>query len=378
MDNKSTSRQSEIEQTIDQCSVNPNVDGCPPRLAMKRPGSDVDSQNANANTSPDRKRQRVSKGKPRRATWDARQPSPGSILALIQGERKQLWVPGIAWGEIHLRSMDVVFERRKMGKTTKVDLNGAAVEESGKWKDDFGQGGTDACQWEDERWCRATRQLSSYGEEVQRLAARQVLETFGLVYTERPASRWSGGEQRVKENEVAFQFGGQCVDKLRTDGLFGRGHRGRCMAYINFDTISRLRVRYADRRWHTGPPEERKQKKLSMNPVAAWEEPYVVDVLICLAQEQAALGGEEGEDEGGWWVHVLGLEGAPARNGYLYTAWIPKAFLDKLEKPWEAIKCQRVVVKYEAIKLEKQKLEKTAHRLWRSFKRNFTDFRSKE
>lgn len=191
----------------------------------------------------------------------------------------------------------------------------------------------------------------------------------------RQASTLSGGEQRVKENEVAFQFGGQCVDKWRTNGLFGRGgHRGRCMAYINFDTISRLRVMYVDRRWHAGLPEERKQKKLSMKPAAPCEEPYVVDLLICLAQEQAALGGEENEDEGGWWAHVWGLEGARARRGFLYTAWIPKAFLDKLERPWEAVQCERVVIIYEAIKLDRRKPEETARQLWHSFKRNFTDF----
>ena len=163
----------------------PDVDSsCLPRLAMKRPVSDLDSQNANTNAPPDTKRQRLSEGKPQRAIWDGRRPSPGSILALIQAERKQLWVPGVAWGEIHLRYMDVVFERRKMDKTTRVELNTAATEERGKRQDDNSRAGTDECRWKDENWLTATRQLSSHGEDVQRSAARRVLETFGLVYTE--------------------------------------------------------------------------------------------------------------------------------------------------------------------------------------------------
>lgn len=89
---------------------------------------------------------------------------------------------------------------------------------------------------------------------------------------------------------MSFYFSRQPVTKIRTEGVFSRNSSGPYLAYITFDGIHSLRKRYIHRPPYTllnEPVFNTRNKKLrSLQPQKAAEDPYIMGVLIALAQQQ--------------------------------------------------------------------------------------------
>lgn len=119
--------------------------------------------------------------------------------------------------------------------------------------------------------------------------------------------------------------------------------------------------------------ERWKKKERAIQPEKVCEDPYIVSILIALAQEQAArerlARGDDRSDSSAHVVHAIGLPGIRAKEVYFYRASIPSAFLRKLEWPSEASEGGWVMVRYRRISLIKP--QRAAARLWRLLSKNF-------
>lgn len=115
----------------------------------------------------------------------------------------------------------------------------------------------------------------------------------------------------------------------------------------------------------------RKEKLLHrLQPAMEAEDPYIIGILIALAQQQQRLRDENGAPPPttGEKVYALFLPEAPAEVMYFYKAVIPRAFLRKLEYPWEAHECPQVTVSYRSVDLTDP--AKALGRIERLFYRN--------
>lgn len=95
------------------------------------------------------------------------------------------------------------------------------------------------------------------------------------------------------------------------------------------------------------------------------EDPYIVSVLIGLAQEQLSRGGSTSQAKE-LVVHVLALPGVRSYHVYFYKAVIPREFLRKLECPSEAVECGKLTIRYLEFDLPKM-----TKRLWRVLEDHF-------
>lgn len=135
---------------------------------------------------------------------------------------------------------------------------------------------------------------------------------------------------------------------------------GRYLAYINFGTIASRRdqhvwKRYTDKGPFTNVPLATvlsiKHKRIE--PAAEQEDPYIVSILIAMAQkqrQQSDCGTRRGTDQGEK-VCAVGFPTIWARTAYFYEACIPSGFLDRFEEPSEPIKCGGFTVSYVEVSL---------------------------
>ncbi|KAH0596854.1 hypothetical protein MHUMG1_05162 [Metarhizium humberi] len=229
--------------------------------------------------------------------WWAERPEQGSLRAIIQAHsRKCILVRGIAWTGIHLRILNVRFQP---------------------------------------------------GDE-QLANARSMWQT-------------SPGEIAVAEylriKSIQLDFDGRVVDFVYTDGIFKSDTGDSCIAYVNLNTVTFLRRAYiwGARGAQLSPSNTpmirlRQKKQRQLTPPDLAEDPYILCILIALAQKQ--LEDRDQTDEP-LRVSLLALPGARASHLYFYTACFPFSFLNKFTEPSLFLECPTVSISYVKIPLDK-------------------------
>ncbi|PYH90342.1 hypothetical protein BO71DRAFT_487183 [Aspergillus ellipticus CBS 707.79] len=90
--------------------------------------------------------------------------------------------------------------------------------------------------------------------------------------------------------DLPFYFNRKAVAHIPTNGIFSSGPVTPSLALITFDTIQLLRREYICRPSYTrfnAPVHRIQQKKLaSIKPPNRAEDPYIVAILVALAQKQ--------------------------------------------------------------------------------------------
>ncbi|TWU70519.1 hypothetical protein ED733_000916, partial [Metarhizium rileyi] len=151
---------------------------------------------------------------------------------------------------------------------------------------------------------------------------------------------------KTLSNDIQLSYGGKDADRQRTNGIFTVKSGVRTVAYINLETIRTVRRRHMgvqnlrDLRLmikKNNPVGWQIKKKLDrLRPAMEQEDPYIIGILIALAQSQRRIGQDRRKGER---VYVIALPGTRAPVAYFYKAFIPAAFLNKFDNPWEAHEC---------------------------------------
>ncbi|KFZ23199.1 hypothetical protein V502_02329 [Pseudogymnoascus sp. VKM F-4520 (FW-2644)] len=190
---------------------------------------------------------------------------------------------------------------------------------------------------------------------------------------------------------LSFQFGHHVID-LRTDGLFASTCTTPSLAYINLDAFHSFRNECIRRKFLGRSAHRRKGTQNSpvarlidktrrcLQPEKEAEEPYIVAVLIALAQQQRRqhqqrknrFGGSgeissarqsnvyaiprPGEQDNplfskSFKVRLLAVTGTIAPKLYLYAARIPSQFLDKFDLPSKSSPSGPISISYYSVPL---------------------------
>ena len=140
------------------------------------------------------------------------------------------------------------------------------------------------------------------------------------------------------------------VCTLRPDAIFEpKEHQQRgLVAYVHFETIYALRDRYVGR--------ATKRRHL-VEQMAKWRDPYIIALLLSMAQQQTPLSDRPRDSEGKAKapIALVGIRKGRARKLCVYTVIMPDNFLAKFERPWEASECGQVVVRCQEISLKEPK-----------------------
>ncbi|CAK96872.1 hypothetical protein M747DRAFT_359474 [Aspergillus niger ATCC 13496] len=104
---------------------------------------------------------------------------------------------------------------------------------------------------------------------------------------------------------LSFYFRRQSVASIWTEGVFSRNSTGPSLAYVTFDGIQSRRSKYVHNSPGKGfnePVFRTCDKKLrSLQPANTIEDPYIMGILIALAQEQwHRQSNEQHEEEAAW------------------------------------------------------------------------------
>jgi hypothetical protein len=109
-----------------------------------------------------------------------------------------------------------------------------------------------------------------------------------------PAAEQSCFNQPSYEN-LPLRFGGRIVDKVWVDSLFSSDPRTAhpTFAHIHYETLQRHRRRHVNssrKRRFNQPIEQLERAKLRrLQPLQEEEDPYIIAILIAMAQEQQCL-----------------------------------------------------------------------------------------
>ncbi|RFU73353.1 hypothetical protein TARUN_8899 [Trichoderma arundinaceum] len=292
------------------------------------------------------------------------------IEKLRRAQGKARLVRPIFWTENILQEFQVEFVRTKRPRTSGSGLYDA--EESG-------QARAHATPWDDDDNIRWIKTLGQAGSNIQACLVKEILKRRGMPWitvrndhaqlrTLRHRSATLGSD------ELAFLLGNKVATIVVTEGIFGTESSSQaCLAYIHFESIALMRKREAwavmGKRNSDNVEELAKQcrdRERWIRPRQECEDPYIIGILIALAQEQRAKGDIEGQK--GWKVHLIGLPETYASEMYFYTATIPRSFLDRIDNPLERGECPGFKVSYELINLTKPR--KAARLLYEVLREN--------
>ncbi|PWY74843.1 hypothetical protein BO83DRAFT_443884 [Aspergillus eucalypticola CBS 122712] len=299
---------------------------------------------------------------------------PNSIESILRdNSRDRLYVPPVAWTLRHLRLLGCRFtlqtSKRKERPTPQLVLLGSPVHNLRR----------------PNLPADLRRAMLQFGgrrtSEVKKTAIKETVGAYGF-------SRLSHSYE-----SLSFNFRLQPIASVWTEGVFSRNSTGPSLAYVTFDGIQSRRSKFV----HSSPGKGFNEpvfrtcdKKLrSLQPEHTVEDPYIMGILIALAQEQrrhrqrndqqgeeAAECSIEKRDDG----HITNStsSGMPPRCGtdrsphycgqclrvtvlatsgvkdeclYVYTASISVAFLGKFDEPWRSSPSPPVVIEYYPISL---------------------------
>ncbi|OAA42766.1 hypothetical protein NOR_04897 [Metarhizium rileyi] len=246
-------------------------------------------------------------------------PEQGSLRAIIQAHNRQaVLVRGIAWTGLHLQILNVQFSAAEE----------RLAQARSEWKSDRGEA------WVDD--------LKAGFPELRQNRIRKILELFNFY--------------GVRANTLPLNFDGRIVDAIQTNVIFVNESR-LCLAYITFDSVARLRRHYIWRprlvRQSSPISSYQTKKHRGLIPPVQAEDPYLLCILVALAQKHLELRYERGEPEESVQVSLLALSEGRADHVYFYTAYLPLSFLNKFSEPSLYFECPPVSISYLPISLEK-------------------------
>ncbi|KAK5651149.1 hypothetical protein OQA88_13243 [Cercophora sp. LCS_1] len=162
----------------------------------------------------------------------------------------------------------------------------------------------------------------------------------------------------------ADDFGSRPVVKLPTNGVFslsGTDSVAPVMAYLDLEFVrsrrnASIKVSGSNR---PNPPIARLRRKIQrrLNPIREAEDPYIVAVLVALAQavarDSSVLAASQGEEVAPGATTKVYLLARPSDHPglYFYKAHFPRAFLDRLDMPSHHFPSNAVRISYHVIPL---------------------------
>lgn len=274
----------------------------------------------------------------------------GSIYSIIRrNSRRALYVEPIAWTSDHLQSLNCSFNRQRLSRKGREYIQDNTSEEP-----------EDGTTGSPENAARLKWQLTQVSTlTVKKYAIKEILEAYSI--------RPQGSE------DLSFRFNHQNVANLPTDGVFMSSDPLSSIAFVTFDTIKSLRESYIRPKKTTNIPilNKTRSKLRLLEPRDRAEDPYLVAVLIALAQTQRrqqqpsqlvntttnnawsridrqtdSNGGKMPSEVQSFKVKVLAIPGTRAKHFYVYTATIPTEFLDKFEEPLRYTPSSPISVSY--------------------------------
>ncbi|KAI3260490.1 hypothetical protein CBS147309_7597 [Penicillium roqueforti] len=326
-------------------------------------------------------------------------PQPDSIQAILRDNcGTRLYVRPIAWTSNQLRLLTCQFrpqkERRPQNPQTQ-----PASQDPGFHGD---RAADDAVQIKPVKGRSRRAMISAnhlagrFALDVKKAAVKTILGTYDIEYSD--------------SDNLQFYFNRRAVARIRTEGVFTNNSVAPNLAYITFGKIQLLREKHVS---YT-PPRKRNrsnepgfrvwEKKLKLlepqNPV---EDPYIVAILIALAQGQRRAQQQEsqGADSeikpenqtshvdaditssansrtadscslsteqmarntaNSFKVQVLAHSGIVADTLYVYTANIDSEFLDKFDEPSHYSPSCPVTIKHSRVPLTSPFVLRRIHR----------------
>ncbi|KAJ0420961.1 hypothetical protein BJY00DRAFT_312629 [Aspergillus carlsbadensis] len=285
-----------------------------------------------------------------RPTLSRRVAVDGSIYSIIRrNPRIALYVDPIAWTSDHLQSLGCSFNRQRLPKKGHRHTQDDTPEESGR---------RTTASLSPELAARLKYQLALLSTlSSKRYTIKDLLEADNILP--------QGSE------DLPFQFNHQIVAQLPTDGIFMSSAALPTVAFITFDTIKSLRESFIRPRKTTSIPilNKTRSRLRLLEPRDRAEDPYLVGVLIALAQaqrrqqQQQPSGEVNLNDVQSFKVKVLAIPGTRAKYLYVYTATIPTDFLDKFDEPSRSSPSSPVSVSYYRIAVKDERSLERLHRL---------------
>ncbi|PLN79115.1 hypothetical protein BDW42DRAFT_173584 [Aspergillus taichungensis] len=296
----------------------------------------------------------------------------GSIHSILRDNaRKRLYVNPIAWTSDHLQLLACTFNYRPARSWNRKERAKRHPLESSHAPENV------ECQVE--RGIYESQRLK-YANNLKVMLANPSLLGGKKSALQEILEAYNIHPQR--SDILSFYFNRQHAAHLVTDGIFSSSAAPSSVAFITFDTIQSLRANHVQPHKSKSVPvlRQRRKRLQLLDPPNPAEDPYVLAVLIALAQNQrreqqeqkqqkdqglgtgmnetqpkSASLPSEGMEQGApsaaqsFKVHVLAVSLAFAKYLYVYTATIPVEFLDKFDEPFRYSPSCPIVVKYRRI-----------------------------
>ncbi|PKY05576.1 hypothetical protein P168DRAFT_317098 [Aspergillus campestris IBT 28561] len=262
----------------------------------------------------------------------------GSIHSILRDNcRKRLYVKPIAWTSDHLQLLRCRFNYRPARSWPKEERSKRQpLEPSHAQKNVEQQAERRTHESQRLRYANNLKVLLAYPSLLggKQSAIEEILEAYDIH------------PQRL--DFLSFDFNRRHAAHLATDGIFSSSAAPSSVAFITFDTIQSLRTNHVQPHKSKSVPvlRQRRKRLQLLGPPNPTEDPYVIAVLIALAQNQRReqqehkQQKEKGMEQGApgaarsFKVHVLAVTCASAMYLYVYTANIPVEFLDKFDEPY--------------------------------------------
>ena len=175
--------------------------------------------------------------------------------------------------------------------------------------------------------------------DIKTLTTRELLEAYGIHHYERVNSTRRDRRGFYTTVMLPFYFGLRAVANLHTDSVFSCASTPSvpCLGYLDLKSLSErrdgsIKPQIDGSRWSQQVSSLQTKRQSRIRPPDELEDPYIMAVLIALAQFrrfQLPAGETAAETSD---VYLLALP-ADSRSLYFYTARIPLAFLDGLDHP---------------------------------------------
>ncbi|KAK0655492.1 hypothetical protein B0T16DRAFT_397113 [Cercophora newfieldiana] len=164
---------------------------------------------------------------------------------------------------------------------------------------------------------------------------------------------------------LPFWFHQQPVTTLETDGVFSSpDSTSPALAYLDLRSLESrrhksIRLSTSTNRYNAPVSRLVQRERYRLRPETEVEDPYIVAVLIALAQSRRRLQNKTGDNVDGlgksapcFEVHLLALSAAGALSLCFYTACIPATFLDRFDQPSRYFPSQSLSITYRRIPLK--------------------------
>ncbi|KAL2753230.1 hypothetical protein ACRALDRAFT_1065430 [Sodiomyces alcalophilus JCM 7366] len=269
-------------------------------------------------------------------------PEPLSINAVLrEHHRTRLYVSPLKWTADHLQLLGCHFTSRPLASesSTGSDVPDASIE--GTEGQLMAAGVSNISQ--DTVVEAATHILSTRSNEIKTLYVQAILDAHGFHYAHIGSVRPRPPPAVYTHFQLPLYFHRRVVTTLRLEGVFSCSSTPNvpCLGYIDLKNLGvrrdksiKLSSTTSRANWPIARLRARHRRRI--RPAQEEEDPYIVAVLIALAQQQQSRFVAEGKAAAGVdatiAVHLFALP-TDGQSLYFYAARIPLAFLDGLDHP---------------------------------------------